>query len=124
MSVLGETVDAEMVAAVADLRAGSIVRFLTDAGHAVLERFAAVVPELYSAERGAWAYGAFERARLGSAAARLDDLVLVAPPSVHVALRLAGEENLVLLAIGGWHENVGAVVAAARARRAALEETR
>jgi hypothetical protein len=116
--------DAELVLAVADLRGGTVVRFLTDAGHPVLERFAAVVPELYSADRGAWAYGAFERARVGSTAARLDDLVVVAPPSVHVVLRLSGDESHVLLAVGGWQENVGAVVGAARARRAALEEGR
>lgn len=121
---MSDALDTELIVAVADLRAGTIVRFLTDAGHAALERFAAVIPELYAADRGAWAYGAFERAQLGSTAARLDDLVVVAPPSVHVVLRLAGDGGQVLLAVGGWQENVGAVVAAARASRAALEAGR
>lgn len=106
--------------AVVDVRRGCVVRYLGEPDEA-LEAFGALVPELFSVERSAWAYGAFERVRAGSSAAFLCELLIVAPDAVHVAHRLPWLREHALIALGPWASNVGVILSAVREALRALE---
>lgn len=106
--------------AIVDLRRGALLRVLDDESD-VLLRFAMIAPELLAADRAAWASEVIERVAPGAETAHLDSVLVVARTGVRIAQRLPWDPDKALVSVIARTENVGAVLALARARLLSLE---
>jgi len=122
MGQLAETQTSSfLVAALADLRMGTLIGSVQQAGAVErLEGFATAVPELFANDRVSWEL-VFQRLKRSDELDGLQDLVLVSRKHVHIALRSARNPSLVLIGVAPRSRSIGLIVSEARARLSQLE---
>jgi hypothetical protein len=109
-----------LVAALADLRMGTLIGAPQGGSAERLESFAAAVPELFANDRVSWEL-VFQRLMRAGERDGLQDLVLVSHKHVHIALRSARDPSIVLIAVAPRSPSIGLIMSEARARLSQLE---